>query len=214
MSTSHLLLLFVLGGSLAAAQDAAIRPGGPPRPAPRPKLQEGGAYQGQFPTTVEGDYFEEFQGEHEIETIIIPSPQGPRPVVIYNRPPGFLRPPPTPGAPLPQMVVPWHDIIAFGPDDPGAPLPYLEPVPTDFVMSVSMQVQVINDLALLPTGADRGQGMWQIEWEDLSADFLSLGGRYYLLTADVPLADLVPEPGTAFMALVAAAVLARLRRRF
>jgi hypothetical protein len=219
MRTRVSLLLFLVSGSLAVAQDAAIRP----RPSPRPKPQEGGAYHSQFQASVEGDYFAEFQGEYDEETIIRPRPGTPRPP-IYNRSEERLIPPPTPGAPLPEMIVPWHDILASGPEDPSLPLPYLDSLPNDFVLdsatfvtangsSVPMQIQAINDLTLLPTSADRGQGTWQIDWGDLSADFLSMGGRYYLLTADIPLGDFVPEPSTALTALAAAACLVRARRR-
>lgn len=180
-----------------------------------------------FVSSLEGDELDPYEGvyPHRIRTHYVIAGGRCR----WNYWPRYMDGPVLdPNLPLEEVRLPWFTIVAQGPKDPNTPDPLLSPLEDDDVLlssvmhaasglAIPLQLQVIdnlNDSFQLPRTFNVGQGTWHVEWGELEETFTTLEGRYYLIYSEVGvrLADFVPEPSTAVMALLGLAAL-RLRAR-
>ncbi|MDX2197372.1 MAG: hypothetical protein SF069_00195 [Phycisphaerae bacterium] len=149
-----------------------------------------------------------------------------RPPPRYNVPPKRVSLPPSPlPSPIGATLVPWMQIVGAGDDgypSPGAPP--VRPLEEGFELegswlhtetgaTIPLSITLIQDLTLLPTTLDLGQGPIVIDWGDFS-EFTSTTGRYLLLRADVRLDVLfLPEPSGAAALLTGMAAMCWAGRR-
>lgn len=177
------------------------------RPGWKGRDASGLAHASFFPT-IEGGYFRQFQGFLACDA----TSRLPDGTWWYNRPYRTATPPAGLSVALADLRLPWRHIVAAGPENSNAPLPFLVPISegdtiqdpeliTPVGAVITLQVQVITNLSQLPTTASSGQGTWQLDWGNLNDDFLTLQGRFLLISADIPLSQFAPagcpSPGCA-----------------
>jgi hypothetical protein len=168
-------------------------------------------YQAEFDTELQGQtFFGEYEGIYHCESSL--RFDGGGTYHLYNWPatqaipPGWFD--------IRTIKIPWRYVVASGPaQQPStAPPAYLASLPTNlmidgatlrftetgnvFAMEATL-VENLLDAEQLPTTVNLGQGDWEMNWGPMPDYFIALAGRYYLLSAEVELGDMVgcPEPG-------------------